>query len=88
MSDINYTEKDFENYIVKLLTTKSGYIHGNNSDKKNFFLVYFDNFLYYFYIDLFRKKIKPFLSKIYYNNLYLCDNERTTAIIAWIMENI
>ena len=32
MSDINYTEKDFENYIVKLLTTKSGYIHGNNSD--------------------------------------------------------
>lgn len=42
----------------------------------------------YFYIDLFRKKIKPFLSKIYYNNLYLCDNERTTAIIAWIMENI
>lgn len=32
MSDINYTEKNFENYIVNILTTKSGYIHGSNSD--------------------------------------------------------
>lgn len=32
MSDIGYSEKDFENYIVNLLTSKSGYIHGNNND--------------------------------------------------------
>lgn len=32
MSDIDYSEKDFENYIVNLLTSKSGYIHGNNND--------------------------------------------------------
>ena len=32
MSDIGYSEKDFENYIVNLLVSKSGYIHGNNND--------------------------------------------------------
>lgn len=32
MSDIGYSEKDFENYIVNLLTSKSGYIHGSNND--------------------------------------------------------
>lgn len=32
MSDINYTEKDFENYIVNLLSTKIGYVHGSNND--------------------------------------------------------
>ena len=32
MSDIGYSEKDFENYIVSLLTAKSGYIHGSNND--------------------------------------------------------
>ena len=34
MSDIGYSEKDFENYIVNLLTSKSGYIHGNKITKK------------------------------------------------------
>ena len=34
MSDIGYSEKDFENYIVNLLTTKSGYIHGSKITKK------------------------------------------------------
>ena len=32
MSDIGYSEKDFENYIVTLLSSKSGYIHGSNND--------------------------------------------------------
>lgn len=32
MSDIGYSEKDFENYIVNLLSSKSGYIHGSNND--------------------------------------------------------
>jgi len=32
MSDIGYSEKDFENYIVSLLSSKSGYIHGSNND--------------------------------------------------------
>lgn len=32
MSVIGFTEKDFENYIVNILTTKSGYIHGNPTD--------------------------------------------------------
>ena len=32
MSDIGYTEKDFENYIVNLLTSGSRYIHGNNDE--------------------------------------------------------
>lgn len=32
MSDIGYSEKDFENYIVNVLTSKNGYIHGNNDD--------------------------------------------------------
>ncbi len=32
MSDIGYSEKDFETYIVNLLTSKSGYIHGSNND--------------------------------------------------------
>ena len=32
MSDIGFSEKDFENYIINILTTKSGYIHGNSTD--------------------------------------------------------
>ena len=32
MSDIDYSEKDFEKYIVNLLIAKSGYIQGNNND--------------------------------------------------------
>ena len=32
MSDIAYSEKDFENYIVNILTSKNGYIHGNKID--------------------------------------------------------
>ena len=32
MSDIDYSEKDFEKYIVNLLVAKSGYIQGNNND--------------------------------------------------------
>lgn len=32
MSDIGYSEKVFENYIVNILTSKNGYIHGNNDD--------------------------------------------------------
>ena len=32
MSDIGYSEKDFEKYIVNLLVAKSGYIQGNNND--------------------------------------------------------
>lgn len=32
MSDIGYSEKDFENYIVTLLSSKSSYIHGSNND--------------------------------------------------------
>ena len=32
MSDIDYTEKDFEKYIVNLLISRSGYIQGNNND--------------------------------------------------------
>ena len=32
MSDIGYSEKDFENYIVNILTSKNGYIHGNNDN--------------------------------------------------------
>ena len=32
MSDIDYSEKDFENYIVNLLSSKIDYIHGNNND--------------------------------------------------------
>ncbi len=32
MSDIGFTEKDFENYILNILTTKSGYLHGNSND--------------------------------------------------------
>lgn len=33
MSDIGYSEKDFENYIVNnILTSQNGYIHGNNED--------------------------------------------------------
>ena len=33
MSDIGYSEKDFENYIVNnILSSKNGYIHGNNND--------------------------------------------------------
>lgn len=32
MSDIGYSEKDFETYIVNLLFSKSGYIHGSNND--------------------------------------------------------
>ena len=28
MSDIGYSEKDFEKYIVNLLVAKSGYIQG------------------------------------------------------------
>ena len=32
MSDIDYSEKDFEKYIVNLLVVKSGYIQGNNND--------------------------------------------------------
>lgn len=34
MSDIGYSEKDFENYIVNLLSSKCGYIHGNKITKK------------------------------------------------------
>ena len=32
MSDIDYTEKDFEKYIVNLLISRSGYIQGNDND--------------------------------------------------------
>ena len=32
MSDIGYSEKDFEKYIVNILASKNGYIHGNNND--------------------------------------------------------
>lgn len=32
MSDIGYSEKDFENYIVNILTSKNGYIQGNNDN--------------------------------------------------------
>ena len=32
MSDIDYSEKDFEKYIVNLLISKSGYIQGNNNE--------------------------------------------------------
>lgn len=32
MSDIDYSEKDFEKYIVNLLISKNGYIQGNNND--------------------------------------------------------
>lgn len=32
MSDIGYSEKDFENYIVNILSSKNGYIHGNNDN--------------------------------------------------------
>lgn len=32
MSDIDYSEKDFEKYIVNLLVVKNGYIQGNNND--------------------------------------------------------
>ena len=32
MSDIEYSEKDFEKYIVNILSSKNGYIHGNNND--------------------------------------------------------
>ena len=32
MSDIGFEEKDFENYIINILTTKSGYIRGNSAD--------------------------------------------------------
>ena len=32
MSDIDYSEKDFEKYIINLLISKSGYIQDNNND--------------------------------------------------------
>ena len=35
MSDIDYSEKDFEKYIVNLLVVKNGYIQSKLKDKNH-----------------------------------------------------
>lgn len=35
MSDIGYSEKDFEKHIFSIPTSKNGYIHGDNNNNYN-----------------------------------------------------